>query len=299
MSSGICFFNKRRTNTFFDIETHHGVSGIQKKEPPMTTTALSFEDFLRQFCFNLNLARHISAERECFVTDLEGKIVPQAARVLAHLAMRYPDLIANFSYELSACQIEFKSGPCKNATELVQKLGELETALDNTLCDLGLSKRWIEVAPADMPLNVYPDPEGRYQRLAEAMSEEVLLAACRITGTHFHIGMPDANTALRVYNQLLPHVAHLTTLGDNSNGERLALYRVVAPNCDPVAYASWENFYTHALAQGFADNPRNCWDGVRLTARGTVEVRVFGVSKDLAQLAQWADEVHKLCWEEN
>jgi gamma-glutamyl:cysteine ligase YbdK (ATP-grasp superfamily) len=245
--------------------------------------------------FNPEWAYHIGVEREYFITSLEGVIVPRAFAVLDKL----PKIegVGEYSYELSACQIETKSVPCATLDQIWETQTKLEDMLDSVLTQVGLRKLLQSVAPHDMPLDVYPDPTGRYAQLSASMPREVLLAACQITGTHFHIGMPNAHTALRVYNYVIEHCEAINTMGDNSNGKRLHLYRTVAPVCKPVRYNSWEEFVTYSTENGFAQNLRNCWHLIRLTRHGTIEFRNFGATHSVNDIVTWARYVKNLCLE--
>lgn len=170
-----------------------------------------------------------------------------------------------------------------------------ESELRQAEKNLDFSRSFINVAPGDMPLDVYPDPTGRYQKIIAGMPRKVLLAACRIIGTHIHIGMPDHDTALRVYNRVISHTRQLSNLGDKSNGRRLEIYKIMAPNPDPPIYKTWEEFYQEAVSNGFASDPRSCWALIRISVHGTIEFRMFGGTDDIDLIAAWAKKCHGLC----
>ena len=245
--------------------------------------------------FNSDLAYHIGVEREYFITSMKGIIVPCAFDVLQKLPKI--ENVGEYSYELSACQIETKSVPCASLDQIWETQIELEDTLDSALKQIGLRKSSFSVAPSDMPLDVYPDPTGRYAEISANMLKETLLAACQITGTHFHVGMPNARTALRVYNHVIKHCVAINAIGDNSQGKRLELYRTVAPQCNPVRYNSWEDFVTYSTLNGFAENLRNCWHLIRLTRHGTIEFRNFGATYSVDDIVKWARYCKNLCLE--
>ena len=248
-------------------------------------------EFQQLFRFFPEHAFKFGIEREFFLADREGNIVPRAKSVYEALYAEWGDL---FTYELSACQIESRT-EIVTAESLLSHLADCEGKLDSVLCTLELQKLYMEVAPENMLLEVYPDPSGRYAALKAAMPKDVLLAACRVAGTHIHIGMPDSATALRVYNRVITHCDSLCQLGDSSSGLRLAIYKKVAPTCHPLPYESWEHFYQVARKEGFAENPRNCWTLIRLTKHGTIEFRMFGVTKSLSLIVTWANTCRELC----
>ncbi len=251
----------------------------------------TLKKFQDRFLFSPQHAFKFGVEREFFLADRSGTIVPRAQSVYEALYAQWGDL---FTYELSACQIESRT-EIVQAESLHEHLRECEEKLDDVLVSLGLQKLYIEVAPNDMSLAVYPDPSGRYAALKASMPKDVLLAACRVAGTHVHIGMPDAATALRVYNSVVKHCDRLSQLGDGSHGQRLMIYKKVAPQCQPLPYKNWEHFHEVAQKEGFANNLRNCWTLIRLTKHGTIEFRMFGVTQSLSRVVAWANTCRELC----
>lgn len=265
---------------------------------------------LKQFMANFRFSRtggwNIGIEREWFITDQDGRIQPLAPTILGtcftikngkhgnKLAIAQSD--RDYGYELSACQIENRIGPC-HITYVRHALEQQELLLIVKERELNFRRSYYEVAPADMPLDIYPDPAGRYQKITAKMSPEVLGAACRVTGTHIHVGLPDHDTALRVYNHAINYCDELCALGDHSSGERLKLYMVVAPDCQPVSYPSWEAYYQYADRIGFATEPRNCWHLIRLSKNGTIEFRNFGATADLDEICGWAKRCFEICRE--
>jgi hypothetical protein len=274
--------------------------------------------FMDLFKFDPTKAFFVGVEREAFIINRNGIITPQAKIVLSHAGYGeygpWEQLLEwhkdeRFGYELSACQIESRIGPCQ-VTELRDSLEHVEECLKIYLYrasydrdmsgrtihhDLGLL--YTEVGPENMPLDVYPDPSGRYQEIVKTMPRHILLAACRVIGTHIHIGMPDHETALNVYNHVIKKCDWLCARGNGSFGERLDIYRVVAPDCDPQPYADWTDFYRVALAKGFDQDPRKCWTLIRISKHGTIEFRMFGATASLERIVSWARLCHTICEE--
>lgn len=251
--------------------------------------------FMDLFKFDVSKTLFIGVERECFLTDKDGRIQPLASEVV-HSLVGYDTPDFNFGYELSACQLECRVGP----TPLVSLHSKLE-ACDQQLVEKEASLRFkrlfVEVGPEDMPLDVYPDPSGRYQEIVKTMPRHILLAACRVIGTHVHIGMPDHETALKVYNYVIKKCDWLCHRGNGSFGERLDIYRIVAPDCDPQPYADWSDFHRVAVAKGFDKDPRKCWTLIRISKHGTIEFRMFGTTPSLERIVGWAKLCHDLCQE--
>jgi len=250
--------------------------------------------FYSKFGFLPSRSLMVGVERESFLADSSGRITPLAVSVLDFLKQQSQN--GKFGYELSACQLETRVGSCR-LPDLKVKLAEVEAQVKKAEQVLNFKCLEMEVAPDDMPLDIYPDPFGRYQEIVKKMPPEVLLAACQVVGTHVHIGLPDHKTALKVYNQAVNYCDELCQLGDGSCGQRLALYKKVAPNFQPPSYASWQDYFEYAEQHSFADNPRNCWHLIRLSIHGTIEFRMFGTTGDLNKIVTWANKCWHLCWQ--
>ena len=250
--------------------------------------------FRDQFCFSEEKTLCIGIEREFFIANEAGEIVPDAPRIISCLHEQFDTAASPYSYELSACQLETKIGPVPIGSVL-DELQLSEERLIRKEEQLGFRRLHCEVAPDTMPLDVFPDPSGRYAEITGNMPRNVLLAACQIIGTHIHVGMPNHEAALRVYNRVIKHYSNLCKEGDNSNGRRLEIYRIMAPNCEPQPYTSWSHFFESALTQGFDTDPRRCWSLIRISVHGTIEFRMFGTTPSLKRIASWAQRCHDLC----
>lgn len=250
---------------------------------------MTIEKFRSLFTYDQSKVGYVGVERECFTCDQTGKIVPLAHKVLASVKKG-----TEFGYELSACQVETRVGPCL-LEKLHNHLDERDMQLNTAFADNNLLALHAEVAPEDMPLVVYLDPTGRYQEITKNMPREILSAACRVAATHIHVGMFDHNLALRVYNHVIRHLAELCEMGNGSFGERLAIYKQMAPDYEPKPYASWEEYYQTALAKGFVEDPRKCWTLIRISVHGTIEFRMFGATDSTDRIVRWAQHCHTLC----
>ncbi len=251
----------------------------------------TLQKFLSHFSFDPSRAGFLGVEREFFLESV-GRCRCSFPGSRANLVPRAPDFLAavrddHWTYELSACQVEHRTDPCVDLCVLHDDLENGLARGQEVAYRLGMEIAPREVAPLDMPLENYPEP--RYDHLrAHVLSPERYLAACRVTGTHVHYGVGSVEEALAVYNRLVRALPVFLDAGDGSDGERLRLYRIAAPACDPPPLATVEEFYAHAVEAGFADNPRNCWDLVRISRHGTVEVRAFGAPRDTETVLSWA-----------
>jgi gamma-glutamyl:cysteine ligase YbdK (ATP-grasp superfamily) len=258
---------------------------------------LAMNEFMNLFKFNPINTLHIGVEQECFLIDETGCMQPRVSSIIGKLPTRglaTPN--PQYGYELSACQLEYKVGPCPLQT-LPDHLDRTEAEMKQYELMLGFKRLHTEVGPEDMPIDVYPDPLGRYQEIAKTMPPEVLKAACRVIGTHIHVGMPNHEAALRAYNHSIKKYDWLCMQGNGSFGERLDMYRTVAPDCDPHQYESWSDFYRVACKKGFDKDPRKCWTLIRISKHGTIEFRMFGATSSSKRVVKWAKLCHDLCAE--
>ena len=224
--------------------------------------------------------------------DMYGVPIPRSATVLQ--AIQDHLLAAYFSPELSACQIESCTSPCQ-LPALAKELKDRAEVLTSAAASQELRLCYQPVGPLDMPLDHFDDPAGRYREIVARLPIETLRAGCRVAGTHVHVGLPDADTALAVYNQAVSQLAELIKLGCTDGGERIALYQTMAPGWRSPQYHSWKHYHEVAKREGFADNPRDCWHLIRLTIHGTIEFRMFDSCEDQRLIVAWAEQCLRLC----
>ncbi|MBV9158988.1 MAG: hypothetical protein JO019_00100 [Candidatus Kaiserbacteria bacterium] len=265
---------------------------------------MDLEAFKAKFNFDPALSLHLGIEREAFIVNGTGKIAPKAEHLLKVMHGPYPmtefgrpiDEEQRFSYELSACQIEGRTKP-RTLQRLSAELRRCDEILALGMQHIDCRVLHQEVGPADMPLDVFNDPTGRYQAITAGMERDTLLAACRLTGTHVHVGMPDHETAMRVHNRVIKHTRRLCALGDRSRGERIRIYEAMNPDCMPEPFADWNDFHRFAEERMYTEDPRRCWRWVRISVRGTIEFRMFGTTDSSEEVFGWACECHRLCEE--
>ncbi len=245
-----------------------------------------YQDFLSRFNFREEMTAFVGIERERFLSDSSGRLMPVADRFLSEIG----DTL--WTHELSACQVEDRTNPLTHLEDIKSAIQVNNEQGKRIAKKMGLHLRTIEVASEHMSLDVYPEP--RYLRIKNSLTREQLSAACRVTGTHLHFGMPNLETAISVVNCLREHIEALSILGDHSNGERLQLYRIVAPIWEPPCYQGENHFFEVACEQKFADNPRNCWHLVRISIHGTVELRMLGATDDLEEICQWITMIREI-----
>ena len=243
---------------------------------------------MSKFSFRPELRGHIGVEREQFLVS------PKDARTYVPQSKRFLDEINNSSwtYELSACQVEFRTHPQFDLSAIKQELVNNESLGNSVATKLKIKLDNQEVADLNMPLDVYTN--DRYLEIARTISVEQLRAACRVAGTHVHIGVGSIEEAISINNSLVPYLETLCKIGDHSQGERLRLYKTMASHWQPVMYENAEHLFHFAQEENFTENPRNCWKLIRISIHGTVELRMFGSTHDVDEIVEWVSFIKSL-----
>lgn len=254
---------------------------------------VSFQQFRNKFRFKPELTGFVGIEREGFVFDPHtGQMVPKA-NVLMDRIKEHGDG-EFFGPEFSACQFEARTQPTP-IDGVYHALQVSEAILYEAADQADLWVEYKELAPADMPFDYYPDPDGRYAGIKNKIKREQFEAACRVAGLHVHIGMPDHETALYVYNRVRKKVSDMCTWADHSNGQRLRLYKTMGSNWEPLELSCWHAFYTCAVEQQFVDDPRSCYWLLRISEHGTIEFRMFGSIPHISEIVPIVTRCHKEC----
>jgi carboxylate-amine ligase len=203
--------------------------------------------------------------------------------------------------EIHACQVELITDVCANVADAIGVLRGLRQAVLGT--GVGLigsgTHPTAEEGEADIT-----DKE-RYQLISDLLGDA---AATPVSALHVHVGMPDAETAIRVFNGLRGHLPLLEALAANSpfrhgRDTGLASAREITLRAWPRSGApremrDYEDFQdSTALLTRVADVPDYTfhWWKLRPHPRlGTVEIRALDVQASLAHTASLVAAVHSL-----
>jgi carboxylate-amine ligase len=231
----------------------------------------------------------VGVEEELHLVDAEThELTPAAADVLARLELP-PDRAGHEAY---AAQIELRTPPCADAAEADAALAQNRAAAASagaTLMGAGLhpNSSWGAADTVDEP---------RYHEVAQSMRD--LFGRTPEAALHVHVGMPDKETALRVFNGLRCHLPLLIGLGANSPwwfghdsglaSARWALVRSYPGRGIPPAFDSWDQYLEHLGLVESAGGPSDytlVWWDVRPHPRlGTVEVRELDAQSSLGDV---------------
>src|SRR6478752_4447047 len=203
--------------------------------------------------------------------------------------------------ELHACQVELITGVHTSAGDAVRELSALRRAVVGTGAGILGSGTHPSAAEGDAAIT---DKE-RYERIHFLLGDAAITP---VAGLHIHVGMPDAETAIRVFNGLRRDLPLLQALAANSpfrhgRDTGLASAREVTvrgwPRSGaPRAMRDFEDFCaTAALLARAADVPDYTWFWWKLRPHprlGTVEIRALDAQAALEDTAALVALVHCL-----
>jgi carboxylate-amine ligase len=240
----------------------------------------------------------VGVEEELFLVDpVTGSQTNASSAVLERLG----PVQGTVERELHACQVELITEVCESTAQAIGTLADLRRAVIAT--GAGLLGSGAHPAAEEGAATI-TDKE-RYERIRDLLGDAV---ATPVGGLHIHVGMPDAETAIRTFNGLRRHLPLLQALGANSpfrhgRDTGLASAREVTVRGWPRSgvpramhdYADFEAA-TQLLARA-ADVPDYTWFWWKLRPHprlGTVEVRALDAQTSLRDNAALIALIHCL-----
>ena len=231
----------------------------------------------------------VGVEEELFLVD---PISGRQANASAAVQERLGPVHGTIERELHACQMELITDICRSASEAVGQLRGLRRAVLET----GAGLLGSGTHPSAIEGEAEITDKERYERIRELLGDAV---ATPVGGLHIHIGMPDADTAIRVFNGLRRYLPLLQALAANSpfrhgRDTGLASAREVTirgwPRSGvPRAMRDFADFCASArLLARAADVPDYTWFWWKLRPHprlGTVEVRALDAQASLEDTA--------------
>lgn len=224
----------------------------------------------------------LGVEEELLLVDGDGELVCAAEEVLESVAGT--PIADRVSTEIFTEQIELKTGICRDPGEVLEQLRELRRAVGEagfTLLGCGLHPT---AAAGEAVLIAKP----RYEVVQKDLGSLLKTPPC---GLHVHVGMPDAEAAVRVANAYRLYLPALQALSANSpfeqgvdSGHASARTQVVRsyPRFQvPRGFRDYADFLEVAdqlaAAAGVDDYTYIWWDVRPHPRLGTVEVRAVDV----------------------
>src|SRR5919201_6888038 len=243
----------------------------------------------------------LGVEEELIVVDPATLALSHAGvEVLAR--MRVPAGAGFVHPDTYSALVELASPVCANADAGTAALGALRAAMRAA----GGTAIGAGIHPDGAFGDVVHVPALRYRKIAAQLRG--LLRRTPTCALHVHVGMPDAETAIRVCNGLREHLPLLQALAANSpfwhgidSGlatARAQLFRGFPRSEIPRAFSSYDDYAATVegvITAGELDDYTFLWWDIRPHPRmGTVEVRAMDAQSDLRSVAGLAALVHGL-----
>jgi len=241
----------------------------------------------------------IGLEEELFVVDPDdGRLLNVGPKVLEQLGTSVRGEVKS---ELHRSQIELITGICSTVEEAVGELTDLRGAVLDTGVGLIASGTHPNADEGDSVIT----PNERYERIRDWLGDAGATPVC---GLHIHVGMPDAETAIRAFNGLRRHVPLLEALSANSpfrhgrdtglSSSRQLTLRSWPRAGVPRAMADFEDFVrsTEELTR-VAEVPDYTYHWWKLRPHprlGTVEIRALDTQISPSHTAAVVAAVHAL-----
>lgn len=192
--------------------------------------------------------------------------------------------------EMMQSMVEIGTHVCRTAGEARAEILRLR----GTIAQLAATRGKVIAAAGTHPFSSWMDqdiyPHERYYGVVEEMQD----AARRllIFGMHVHIGMPNMDLGIQLFNMaryFLPHLLSLSTsspfwMGRNTGFKsyRSLVFSSFPRSGIPGHFTSAEDYQTYVnllIKTGCIDNGRKIWWDVRPhPVYGTIEVRVFDIA---------------------
>jgi carboxylate-amine ligase len=242
-----------------------------------------------------------------FALGIEEELLLVAARSPHALEHHASELIAAVDSpfvkpDVYEAMVECASSVCADAAEAA---GELESLRD-TLREAGATLAGAGLHPTAAHGAVVHVRDQRYDRIHS--TTRGLVERTPTCALHVHVGMPDPETAIAVYNRLRAHLPLLQALAAHSPfwfgrdagfaTARAQLFRGFPRAVIPRPFANWDDYATQAdewVRAGALPDYTYLWWDIRPHPRlGTVEVRAMDAQSRLGTVAGLAALVHGL-----
>jgi carboxylate-amine ligase len=209
-------------------------------------------------------------------------------------------------HELFESIVELNSGICKSPDDALDVLRALRRATADAARDIGCAIAAAGSHPTDIASEQAIADEPHYREFVEYAGPTARRQG--VQGLHVHVGMPDAETCLRVMEWVIPWLPLMLALSANSpwfEGERTGLLSTRAEilgllprHGAPPRFESWSDW--EALVRRFCESgvvdtyTAIHWDIRPHPKYGTLEVRMPDQPTDVARAGGFARIVHAL-----
>jgi glutamate---cysteine ligase / carboxylate-amine ligase len=238
----------------------------------------------------------VGVEEEVMLVDPERRwgLAQRIGDVLHELPAAVTDHV---SAETHQAAVELRTDPHESVASAVAQLGALRAELVDGLGRIGLAA----AAAGTHPLAVWSEmavtSASRYQFIQQTMRD--LTAREPTFALHVHIGVPDPERAIDLYNRLRVHLPLLLALSGNSPYWRgrdagFASIRTILFQAFPrtgmprryESYAEWVEAVDLQIRVGALPEATFLWWDIRPQPRfGTIEIRIMDAQSRLGDTA--------------
>lgn len=208
--------------------------------------------------------------------------------------------------EIFQSMIEVETGVCKNAREADADLSETIAHL-SAVCK---QHDTLIAASGTHPFASYLDrkitPADRYKELIER--NQWIARRLVIFGLHVHVGMPDAQTMIRVMNAFMHYSPLLLGLSASSPfwheddtglaSSRTTFFESTPTGGHPIIVDSWEEYedlYFRMLNSKSIRSPKDLWWDIRPSPHyGTLEIRTCDIMPSVKDNVAIAALIHAM-----
>ena len=234
--------------------------------------------------------RTFGVERERFIVNSRGKIVPMIGKLLPYvrkIAHKRGLPEGLFGFELFAGQIEDRTLPCRNFKEIRNALSANDGILYRAADDLNLTYDYSEFIEAEKITVFKVNPfSKRHKKIWASISNSRRISASIVAAVHIHISASEEE-AVRILNSCRKDVVdRLISIGDHSQLRRINNYRLMAEtNGIPPLFRSFTELTRYIESKG---GEKNVWDLVRYKpSTKTVEFRMFGATQKVEEIIEY------------
>ena len=209
--------------------------------------------------------------------------------------------------ELFQSVIELNTDVCDSPHEAAMVLTDLRRRTIDAARELGFAIAGAGSHPFDIATEQRITADPHYEKFVEYAGPTARRQG--VSGLHVHVGMPDAETCLRVQETILPWLPLVLALSANSpwfEGERTGMMSTRAEilgllprhGAPPFfeTWDDWERLVATFVDAGVVDNYNAIhWDVRPHPHYGTLEVRMPDQPTSLAMTVRFIELIHGLC----
>ncbi len=209
--------------------------------------------------------------------------------------------------ELFRSAIELNTDVCSSPADANAVLRELRRRTIAAARQMGLALAGAGSHPSDVASDQPIADEPHYARFVEYAGPTARRQG--VSGLHVHVGMPDAETCLRVLETVLPWLPLVLALSANSPwfegsktgmmSNRAEILGLLPRHGAPPyleRWSDWERLVAAFVRAGVVDNYNALhWDVRPHPSYGTLEIRIPDQPTEIDSTCRFVELIHALC----